>query len=187
MDHGRSTFFIPFDGTNYFIWKKKASAYIKANGWSSVMVEKEIKEKEKWSKQDKEVADKALCFLLNSLNDNILGLFTNVVNEDDAGALWHAIQKHYERDTSASKHTTRSLLFNVKHSLEDNINNYISKIVNYSEQLKGMGEQLSDGDLLYALYNGLPSEYNAMVSMLRIVPALTFVKLFNTLKINMKY
>lgn len=196
---------IPFDGTNYALWKKKASAYIKGAGWARVVFsekplllvkqeEEEIKkplllvkpEEEEIKKEKELYGDKAYAFLINSLKDNVLGLFTDV--QETAGALWEALKNHYQRDTTASKHATRYKLMNQQLGKDEDITLYISRIIQYGQELKGMsGETVTDADLLYALFNGLTSEYSALVSTLKVAKAVTFAEAVQHLKDHYEY
>src|SRR5207253_3379288 len=127
-----------FDGTNYQVWKLKALARMKGQGWykavfgttatltsasttsalstltlapstgssSTGTASKAAVSEENEIKETKELYEtykaRAYSFLINSLSNEVLSLFTSV-KQDDPAELWNAIQKHYESDTVTSK------------------------------------------------------------------------------------
>ena len=213
---------IPFDGTNYQLWKIKALSYIKGQGWYNAMFsttatltsasttsalstlkldsgkpsasskgikapvsgeeqdkEKEIKEKE-INLNYETYKTKAYAFIVNSLSNEVLSLFTSV--KEDPAELWNAIQKHYESDTVTSKHMLRQLMTNQKLTASEDISKYVSRIIQYSQQLKGMGDMVSESDMLFALFNGLPKDYDGLASSLNIQKNLKFAEAVQHLK-----
>jgi len=102
--------------------------------------------------------------------------------DGDCDKLYLAIKQHYERDTIASKHALRQLMMTQKLSGNEDISGYISRINTYSQQLKGMSDVISDQDLLFSLFYGLPQDYSALVSTLRIQADLTYAKAVQHLK-----
>ena len=103
---------------------------------------------------------KAYAFIINSLSNDVLTLFMNI--DAEADLLYMAIKQHYERDTIASKHALRQLMMSQRLSRNEDINNYVSRINTYSQQLKGMGDVII-WTLLFSLFYGLPQEYSAFV------------------------
>jgi hypothetical protein len=154
-----------------------------------VSSEEQVKEKEiKETKEPKETKEtyetykaKAYAFLTLSLSDEVLSLFTSV-KQDDPAELWNAIQKHYESDTVTSKHMLRQLMTNQKLKGSEDISKYVSRIVQYSQQLKGMGDMVSESDMLFALFNGLPQDYEGLASSLNIQKNLKFAEAVQHLK-----
>lgn len=164
---------IPFDGSNYTLWKQKAKAYIIGQGWSDVVFDLAPDEFKHAEAGIKAIGNKAYSFIVNSLKDNVLGLFNDV--DETAYDIWYALQSHYERETVANKHAVRQMLYNLKMGKGDDVNILISKITQYSSLLKGMKDTVSEGDMLYALFTGLSGEYNALTSTLKVNDKLTFI------------
>ena len=97
---------IPFNGKDFPLWKLKVQAYIGGQGWSKVIFDV----KPDPADYKKEEEPKVFAFLVNSLSYSVLSLFASVAAEQDPRKLWQALLKHYERDSTASKHATRAVM-----------------------------------------------------------------------------
>ena len=66
----------------------------------------------------------------------------------------------------------------MKMKLNESVNNFINRIIDFSQQLSAMNCQTDDVDLLYSLLNGIAvnNELRMMAQMLSIMDNMTFVK-----------
>jgi hypothetical protein len=96
--------------------------------------------------------------------------------------LWSALLKHYERDTMASKHSTRALMMSQRLGEGEDVSVYVSRITSYAQKLVSMGDIISEGDKLFALFNGLTAEYNAIKSILQLKDNVSFADAVQHLK-----
>lgn len=171
---------IPFDGKDYSLWKIKSESYICSRGWKDVCTTTVIStddNKEKVSERKIQ----AYTFLVNSLNNTTLSLFRAYATGDPY-VLWTAMVKHYERDTSASKHATRAMMMGQRLGEGEDVSVYVSRLIGYSQQLVSMGETVSDGELLFCLLNGLPHEYASLKRGLQLKDNMTFATAIQHIK-----
>jgi hypothetical protein len=191
---------IPFDGNNYALWKLKALAYIASQQWMDVITHpkqflidsetksdalnqgntddaEKVKLKTLLSVKIKKIEDdnnKAFSFIVTSLKDRVLGIFRRASASMSAYDIWQAMNKHYEKDTVTNKHVIRQKLYNIKYNGSDDINLHIDNIVHYNTLLENMKDGVSDSDLLYILFNSLPSEYDNLVEALKLNQGIKF-------------
>jgi hypothetical protein len=181
---------IPFDGKDFPVWKIKVCAYIGGRGWSDIVtadskiVSPTVTVTDDGTEQKVVLSDSQLqanAFLVNSLSNNILSLFASYATGNPA-VLWGALVKHYERDTVASKHATRALMMGQRLGEGEDISVYVSRINSYAQKLRLMGDNVTEGDLLFCLYHGLSTEYDALKSILQLKDGITYAAAVQHLK-----
>jgi histone deacetylase 1/2 len=120
-----------------------------------------------------QVEDKVRSFLVQSLPDDILSMFSDLI-ESHPSELWLSISRHFERDSVASKHSLRELLANQRLERGADPNIYIGKIVQLAERLNSIGDPVSEGDKIYSMFRGLSDDYKTLITTLRLQSGLTF-------------
>lgn len=96
-----------------------------------------------------------------------------MVAVNDAAGVWSVLLRHYERKTTASKAHTRSMLHKTKMRGDEEFDVYKARIMQLAAALKNMGEQVSDGELIYVLLEGLPADYSGVRQALEVQNELT--------------
>ena len=88
--------------------------------------------------------------------------------------LWKRLCQHHERDSMVSRLQLRNMLLHDKLKPNERVNDFISRIVKVSEQLKLIGKTPDDDELLLCLLNGYQRIKN-MVSC-RLHEGITFAE-----------
>jgi hypothetical protein len=114
------------------------------------------------------------CNILAQLlpNDTLL-MVQQEMEQQDAAAVWRKLVAHFERKTTASKARIRSQLHNTTMLSGEKFDFYKSRVLLLAMQLKGMGEPVSEGELVHVLMKGLPDYYAAARDALQMQDALT--------------
>jgi hypothetical protein len=192
---GESIKVIRFDGKNFSLWKLKIMALLET--WDLLeVVEKpipngpgktkldvsqgtstsessgstssstDIKVQEKHLELVKK-GKKAYATLVNCLSNEQLSLVSHVPL-GNAHEVWNILIQRYERKTTASKAHTRDMLHKCKKESKESFDAYLSRVMQLILSLKEMKEVISEGELMYVLFNGLPAEYDSVVQSLKV-------------------
>ena len=80
--------------------------------------------------------------------------------------MWKQLKKVHERSNLSSKMYLRKKLYKMRLQDDQNMQEYISAILRLVEQLRGVGEEVSDQQVATLLLCGLPDEYCGAHQML---------------------
>jgi hypothetical protein len=177
---------IRFDGKNFSLWKMKIMALLEA--WdllevvekpapvdSQITATSSTTESKREEKQEELVkkAKKAYATLINCLPDEQLSLVRHVPR-GDAHQVWNTLVQRYERNTTANKAHTRDMLHKCKKESKESVDAYLARVMQLVMSLNEMNEKVSEGELMYVLFNGLPSEYDSVVQSLKVNEQIKF-------------
>jgi transposase InsO family protein len=175
-------------GKNFSIWKMKVLACFDALGLSDVLeapapsipksrmsignspvasTPVKTKPEEPEEKKVQAKASKAYAIFIMSLSDEALQSVMHIPR-GNAYEIWQALLKRYESKTTASKTHTRDMLHKCRMEHNEAFDKYVSRITQYVISLEEMGETVSKGELMYVLFNGLPSTYESLVQTLKV-------------------
>jgi hypothetical protein len=98
------------------------------------------------------------------------------VPRGNAHGVWTRLLQKYERTTVASKSQLRNQLHNIRCDDGDleSIERYISRIKELVILLTNMNSRISNDDLIYILFKGLPDTFTSLVDTLQTQETLTF-------------
>ena len=128
-------------------------------------------------------SSRAYGVFMQTLSDTQLHMaMPPMVAVNDAAGVWSVLLRHYERKTTASKAHTRSMLHKTKMRGDEEFDVYKARIMQLAAALKNMGEQVSDGELIYVLLEGLPADYSGVRQALEVQNELTVDQLSDHLR-----
>jgi len=107
------------------------------------------------------------------LSDEMVLVVYDELARQDAAAVWRKLVAHFERQSTASRARLRSQLHSITMQHGEKFDYYKSRIQSIAMQLKGMGEAVSEGELVHVLMKGLPKYYAAARDALQMQDALT--------------
>jgi hypothetical protein len=190
--HTESLKVIKFDGKNFSLWKMKIMALLEAADLLDVVVNPiaenlpkskigsvgsiqslAVTRAQKPDSSAEEIAQlekksrKAFAIIINCLQDEQLQLVVQVPR-GNAHEVWNILTQRYERTTTASKAHTRDMLHKCKMSSNESFDGYLGRVTQLVISLTEMKEPVSDGEMMYVLYNGLPREYESVIQSLKV-------------------
>jgi hypothetical protein len=115
----------------------------------------------------------ACGMLAQLLPDEMLLMVQAEMDSQDAAAVWKKLTAHFERKTTASRTRTRKQLHSVRMQFGEQFDFYKARVMSLAMQLKGMGETVTESEIVFALMNGLPSYYAAARDSLEMQNDLT--------------
>lgn len=115
----------------------------------------------------------AYNILLMSLKPEQLQMVVDIPRGNAYG-VWSALLSRYERKTIASKISIRNELHNLKMKNSEHIDVYIARLKQLVLSLADMGSRMSNDELIYILFKGLPETYQATIDTLSLKNNLEF-------------
>lgn len=112
-----------------------------------------------WTKRDK----KAQAIIGLSLSDELL---ENVREVETTKDMWIAIRNVFERHTLLNKLSARKKFYTATKHSDESVLQFSNRVRQLASTLKSMNVDISESEMAMALLNGLPDEYNALISAL---------------------
>jgi transposase InsO family protein len=148
------------NNSNYQVWKFKVKMLLIRDGiWSVVNGDRPEPIPESWNRKD----EKAQCTISLTVEDNQL---IHIYNCNSARDMWMELQKVHERANLSSKMYLRKKLYKMKLQHDQNMQEYISETLQLVEQLRGVGEEVTDPQVATLLLCGLPDDYETLITAL---------------------
>ena len=115
----------------------------------------------------------ACATLAQLLPDEMLMMVQQEMESQNAAAVWSKLTAHFERKTTASRAHTRAQLHHIRMLAGEKFDLYKARVMALAMQLQGMGEIVSESELVFVLQQGLPSSYKGVREALEMQDALT--------------
>ncbi len=112
-----------------------------------------------WKKRDK----KAQAIIGLTLSDDLL---ENVREVETTKDMWTAIKNVFERHALLNKLSDRKKFYTASMNADESVLQFANRIRQLAATLKSMNVVISESEMAMALLNGLPDEYNALISAL---------------------
>jgi hypothetical protein len=106
--------------------------------------------------------------LISALDDIHVGIIVSEVAEGDALGAWKIMLRKYERNTVASRNQLRRELHTLKLGISEGMDEYKSRGLFIVSRLKAAQEVVSEGEVLFCLLEGLPTEYEMVRQALEV-------------------
>ena len=154
------------NNSNYFSWKIRIQHLLTLKDLENFLEDDPPSSEEpnsgtiaSWYKKDK----KAQAVIgLNLSND----LLENVRDVTTTKERWNAIKNVFERHTLLNKLSAHKRFFTATMSTDESVLQFSNRIRQLSSTLKSMDVIISESEMAIALLNGLPEEYNALITAL---------------------
>ncbi len=150
---------------NYHAWKIRIQHVLALKDLDDFLTEEPPKEDAPkadvtaWNKKDK----KAQAIIGLTLSDELL---ENVRDSESAKLMWLTIKNIFERHTLLNKLSARRQFYTAEMQENESVLKFSNRIRQMAATLKSMGCLISNSEMAMALLNGLPDEYNALISAL---------------------
>lgn len=119
------------------------------------------------------------------LDDTLLSVLHDVSDESTtAFDIWQQLTERFERNSTMAKYHLKSKLVNMRMKSHDSVDDFITQIVDVSQQLSAINCPADDVDLLCCLLNGITvnDELRMVAQMLPLMDNMTFVKACNAVR-----
>lgn len=189
---------LQLDPKEFLVWKMKMMAYLESQNLFDVVespisqntpkttiltktAAAALKEKAKKNSESKDSDEKSLemkskkaySILLLSLQTEQIKLVLHVPR-GNANGVWEVLLQRYERKTTANKAHIREKLHSMKMETNELFDTYVARLTQLILQLADMGEEISNGELMFILFNGLPMSYSSLVQTLKVSDKMEF-------------
>ena len=148
--------------SNYHAWKIRIQHVLTLKGLKKYIEEgppSDSDELNSWIEKDL----KAQAIIGLTLSDELL---ENVREVSSAKEMWAAIKNVFERHTLLNKLSARRKFYTALKSETESVLKFANRIRQLAATLKTMRVEISESEMAMALLNGLPDEYNALISAL---------------------
>ncbi len=159
----------PLNTSNYHSWKIRVQHVLTLKDLEHLLEDDPLQrtstnqtEFNQWKKLDK----KAQAIIGLSLSDEML---ENVRDVENTNEMWTAIRNVFERHTLLNKLSARKKFYTAAMNSGESILQFCNRINHLAASLKSMNVQISESEKAMALLNGLPEEYNALITALDAV------------------
>ena len=183
----------PFDGRNFPVWKARMRAKLQAARLLHVLDEPQeaatipgssssgSSSKKQQNQQDAD-RQRVYAMLILALDDAHVAIVTSEAQEGDAHAAWRVLLRMYERETTASKQQLRGELHRLKLIAGESIDAYKARVLHLVGRLRSMKEQVSEGEQIYCMLEGLPRGYDMLRQAMEVQEGLTFDQMCSHLR-----
>lgn len=150
--------------TNYQIWKFRLEMLLtKDDLWHVVEKGKPDKINNDWEKKNRH----AMAVISLSVDDNHL---MQIKNDKTAHDMWNSLSNIYERKTLTSKLYVLRKLYKIRYTEHQSMREHINQMMTLVDQLRGIGEELSDSHKAALLLCSLPESYSSLVTAIEARP-----------------
>ncbi|UYV79406.1 hypothetical protein LAZ67_17002496, partial [Cordylochernes scorpioides] len=153
-----------FNGDNFHLWKFQMKIILEAKDLLSITdgseVKPEIEDIAKFSEWKKKDA-KSKMLITTALEFKYL---QQIVNCQTSAEMWKKLSTIYELKSETNKYLLQQRFFEYKMNPNDNIASHISKVEIQAQQLKDLGEPVSDVALITKIICSLPDKYKNFIT-----------------------
>ncbi len=171
------------DGTNYLIWATQVDALLQARGLCyHVSTEVVLPERDESGYAE---SMKARCMARAAIICSIESEYVPMVaGVDDPKVIWDKLDDADKSKCTASSHTLRNRLMNVKMTQGMTIRSYVNEICTIKRQLAFAGKIVAEEDKKYALLKGLGSAYQVKKVILQENYGTSFEQMVSSLELT---
>lgn len=153
---------------NWNIWKFQTTVLLRGNGWLDIVEGKCVKpqaadQKPAWETKDA----KAQTMLVTRMTEEVM---LHIITCTSSAEMWRKLQSVYEQKTETSVHIIQQRFFQFKYEKGIAMSVFLSKIQEMQNQLKQMGEDISDKFVITKVLMSLPNEFKHFVSAWESAP-----------------
>ncbi|UYV74313.1 hypothetical protein LAZ67_11002983 [Cordylochernes scorpioides] len=153
-----------FNGDNFHLWKFQMKIILEAKDLLSITdgseVKPEIEDIAKFSNWKKKYA-KSKMLITTALEFKYL---QQIVNCQTSAEMWKKLSTIYELKSETNKYLLQQRFFEYKMNPNDNIATHISKVETLAQQMKDLGEPISDVALITKIICSLPDKYKNFIT-----------------------
>lgn len=157
------------EGTNNWnIWKFQTTVLLRSQGWLDIVEGKTLKPEDPTKQSVWENKDaKAQTLIVTRMTENVM---LHIISCSTSAEMWRKLQSVYEQKTETNIHIIQQRFFQYKFETGTEMSTFLSKIQELQNQLKQLGEEVSDKFVITKVLMSLPDEYTHFVSAWESAP-----------------
>ncbi|KAJ8720626.1 hypothetical protein PYW08_006091 [Mythimna loreyi] len=157
------------EGTrNWNIWKFQMTVILRGQGWLDIVEGRTVKPEDATDRNAWETKDaKAQTLLVTRMSEDVM---VHLVTCATAFEMWKKLLSVYEQKSETSIHIIQQRFFQFKYEKGIEMSVFLSKIQEIQNQLKQLGEEVSDKFAITKVLMSLPNEYKHFVSAWESAP-----------------
>lgn len=170
-DEGIARNIVKFDGTNFQLWKFQIRALFDTYGIRDVVDGQRTKPDDLTSSAGKMwVKDnaRAMCCISTAIEYTQLEFLITCTT---AREMWEKLCMIHEQTSEANKLSLMKNFHEYRMNASDPVSRHVAKIMNIANQLKDVGETVSDVAIMAKILGSLPTKFHAFVTAWDSVPA----------------
>lgn len=153
---------------NWNIWKFQMTVLMRGQGWLDIVEGRTVKpedatERTIWESKDA----KAQTLLVTRMSEDVM---IHLVTCTTSSEMWKKLLSVYEQKSETSIHIIQQRFFQYKYEKGVEMSVFLSKIQEIQNQLKQLGEEISDKFAITKVLMSLPDEYKHFVSAWESAP-----------------
>lgn len=153
---------------NWNIWKFQITVLLRGQGWLDVVEGRTVKpendaDRSTWESKDA----KAQTLLVTRMSEDVM---LHLVTCTSSAEMWKKLLSVYEQKSETSIHIIQQRFFQYKYEKGVQMSVFLSKIQEIQNQLKQLGEEVSDKFAITKVLMSLPNEYKHFVSAWESAP-----------------
>nr|XP_049701711.1 uncharacterized protein LOC110381443 isoform X2 [Helicoverpa armigera] len=153
---------------NWNLWKFQTTVQLRGHGWLNIVEGKQLKpevaaEIPAWESKDA----KAQTLLVTRMSEEAM---LHIITCTSSAEMWRKLHSVYEQKTETSVHIIQQRFFQYKFERGVDMSVFLSKIQELQNQLKQMGEEISDKFVITKVLMSLPDEYKHFISAWESAP-----------------
>lgn len=153
---------------NWNIWKFQMTVLLRGQGWLDIVEGRTVKPENATDRNAWETKDaKAQTLLVTRMSEDVM---LHLVTCTTAFEMWKKLLSIYEQKSETSIHIIQQRFFQFKYEKGTEMSVFLSKIQEIQNQLKQLGEEVSDKFAITKVLMSLPSEYKHFVSAWESAP-----------------
>ncbi|KAL4319912.1 hypothetical protein GQ457_18G001030 [Hibiscus cannabinus] len=142
--------------------------YVSQNGVDAINLEYEL-----FEEQDGALA----TWLLSTVSENVL---PHLIGLNTASAIWNTLHRLYSAKTTSRLMSYRRLLHSQKKG-DLGMKDYLMRIKSICDNLANCGESISEYERITAILNGLPPEFDSVVTVISASPSSSDLSFVSTI------
>ena len=150
-----------FDGRDFGTWEYQVKTYIYEKGWNRVLKPTAV------LSLDEDTNEKAWGFIAGKLDKQHYTLFAKDC-EGDGQKLWKKLSDHYQKVSVIDVANVRDMLSSMRLKSGESMESYIGRLTECFDRLTSQKEVISDAQKFYYLSKGLPREYDAVTTTMKV-------------------
>lgn len=153
---------------NWNIWKFQTSVLLRGQGLYGIVNGTKVKPEEdaqvhNWDTQDA----KAQSLLVTRMSEEVM---LHVISCNTSAAMWSKLHSVYEQRSETSIHIVQQRFFQFKYEEGTDMSVFLSKVQELQNQLKQLGEPITDKFVITKVLMSLPENYKHFVSAWESAP-----------------